>query len=71
MAMGPGPGLLAHVLWRYCMRLASSGVGGVRRVRLALLYVGSCVGVLWMMMMFWMRLASSGVGGVHRVPSEG
>jgi len=32
--MGPGPGL-AHVLWRYCMRLASSGVGGVRRVRLA------------------------------------
>ena len=53
------------------MRLASSGVGGVRRVRLALLYVGSgsCVGVLWMM--FWMRLASSGVGGVHRVPSEG
>ena len=54
--MGPGPGLVAHVLWRYCMRLASSGVGGVRRVRLALLYVGSCVGVLWMM--FWMRLAS-------------
>jgi len=38
--MGPGPGLVAHVLWRYCMRLASSGVGGVRRVRLALLYVG-------------------------------
>jgi len=37
-------------------------------VRLALLYVGSCVGVLWM---FWMWLASSGVGGVHRVPSEG
>ena len=67
--MGPGPGLVAHVLWRYCMRLASSGVGGVRRVRLALLYVGSCVSVLWMM--FWMRLASSGVGGVHRVPSEG
>jgi len=35
--MGPGPGLVAHVLclWRYCMRLASSGVGGVRRVRLA------------------------------------
>ena len=32
--MGPGPGLVAHVLWRYCMRLASSGVGGVRRVRL-------------------------------------
>ena len=65
--MGPGPGLVAHVLWRHCMRLASSGVGGVRRVRLrlALLYVGSCVGVLWMM--FWMRLASSGVwGGVHR-----
>ena len=55
--MGPGPGLVTHVLWRYCMRLASSGVGGVRRVRLALLYVGSCVGVLWMM--FWMRLASS------------
>ena len=51
----------AHVLWRYCMRLASSGVGGVRRVRLALLYVGSCVSVLWMM--FWMRLASSGVCG--------
>ena len=51
------------------MRLASSGVGGVRRVRLALLNVGSCVGVLWMM--FWMRLASSGVGGVHRVKSEG
>ena len=67
--MGPGPGLVAHVLWRYCMRLASSDVGGVRRVRLALLYVGSCVGVLWMM--FWMRLASSGVGGVHRVPSKG
>ena len=60
---------MAHVLWRYGMRLASSGVGGVRRVRLVLLYVGSCVGVLWMM--FWMRLASSGVGGVHRVPSEG
>ena len=51
------------------MRLASSGVGGVQRVRLALLYVGSCVGVLWVM--FWMRLATSGVGGVHRVPSEG
>ena len=67
--MGPGPGLVTHVLWRYCMRLASSGVGGVRRVRLALFYVGSCVGVLWMM--FWMQLASSGVGGVHRVPSEG
>ena len=33
--MGPGPGLVAHVLWRYCMRLASSGVGGVRRLRLA------------------------------------
>ena len=33
--MGPGPGLVAHVLWRYCMRLASSGVGGVRWVRLA------------------------------------
>ena len=33
--MGPGPGLVAHVLWRYCMRLASSRVGGVRRVRLA------------------------------------
>ena len=33
--MRPGPGLVAHVLWRYCMRLASSGVGGVRRVRLA------------------------------------
>jgi len=32
------------------MRLASSGVGGVRRVRLALLYVGSCIGVLWMML---------------------
>jgi len=32
---GPGPGLVAHVLWRYCMRLALSGVGGVRRVRLA------------------------------------
>jgi len=71
-AMGPGAGLVAHVLWRYCMRLASSGVGGVRRVRLALLYVGSCVGVLWMM--FWMRLSSSGVWGGcigHRVPSEG
>ena len=39
ITMGPGPGLVAHVLWRYCMRLASSGVGGVRRVRLALLYV--------------------------------
>jgi len=51
---------VAHVLWGYCMRLASSGGGGVRRVRLALLYVGSCVGVLWM---FWMRLASSGVWG--------
>ena len=38
--MGPGPGLVAHVLWRYCMRLASSGVGGMRRVRLALWYVG-------------------------------
>ena len=66
--MGPGPGLVARVVWLYCMRLASSGVGGVRRVRLALLYVGSCVGVLWMFMMdgmFWMRLASSGV------PSEG
>ena len=54
--MGPGPGLVTHVLWRYCMRLASSGVGGVRRVRLALLYVGrgvwgGCIG--------------------HRVPSEG
>ena len=59
--MGPGPGLVAHVLWRYCMRLASSGVGGMRRVRLVLLYVGSCVGVLWMM--FWMRLASSQVWG--------
>ena len=33
--MGPGPGLVAYVVWRYCMRLASSGVGGVRRVRLA------------------------------------
>ena len=33
--MGPGPGLVARVLWLYCMRLASSGVGGVRRVRLA------------------------------------
>jgi len=67
--MGPGPGLVARVLWLYyCMRLASSGVGGVRRVWLALLYVGSCVGVLWM---FWMRLASSGVGGMHRAPSEG
>jgi len=32
---GPGPGLVARVLWLYCMRLASSGVGGVRRVRLA------------------------------------
>jgi len=30
------------------MRLASSGVGGVRRVRLALWYVGSRVGILWM-----------------------
>ena len=54
--MGPGPGLVAHVVWRYCMRLASSGVGGVRRVRLVLLYVGrgvwgGCIG--------------------HRVPSEG
>ena len=48
---------MAHVLWRYCMRLASSGVGGVRRVRLALLYVGSCFGILWMM--FWMWLAFS------------
>ena len=57
--MGPGPGLVAHVLWWYCMRLVSSGVGGVRRVRLALWYVGvhrvrlvllyvcSCVRVLW------------------------
>jgi len=26
---------VARVLWLYCMRLASSGVGGVRRVRLA------------------------------------
>jgi len=69
--MGPGPGLVARVLRLYCMRLASSDVGGVRRVRLALLYVGSCVGVLFLWM-FWMRLASSGVGGgVHRVPSEG
>ena len=59
---------MARVLWLYCMRLASSGVGGVRWVRLALLHVGSCVGVLWM---FWMRLASLGVGGLHRVPSEG
>ena len=61
--MGPGPGLVAHVLWRYCMRLASSGVGGMRRVRLALLYVyvGSCVGVLWMM--FWMRLDYEVCGG--------
>ena len=58
--MGPGTGLVARVVWLYCMRLASSGVGGVRRVRLALLYVGNCVGVLWM---FWMRLASSGGGG--------
>ena len=33
--MGPGAGLMARVLWLYCMRLASSGVGGVRRVRLA------------------------------------
>jgi len=33
--MGPGPGLVARVVWLYCMRLASSGVGGVRRVRLA------------------------------------
>jgi len=33
--MGPGPGLAARVLWLYSMRLASSGVGGVRRVRLA------------------------------------
>ena len=33
--MGPGPGLVAHVLWRYCMRLTSSGVGGVRPVWLA------------------------------------
>ena len=33
--MGPGPGLVARVLWLYWMRLASSGVGGVRRVRLA------------------------------------
>ena len=33
--MGTGPGPVAHVLWRYCMRLASSGVGGVRQVRLA------------------------------------
>jgi len=69
--MGPGPGLVARVLWLYCMRLASSAVGGVRRVRLAFLYVGSCVGVLWMM--FGMRLASSGagVGGMHGVPPEG
>jgi len=35
MGPGSGPGLVAHVLWLYCMRLASSGVGGVRRVRLA------------------------------------
>ena len=34
--MGPGPGLVARVLWLYCTRLASSGVGGVRRVWLAL-----------------------------------
>jgi len=37
-----------------------------------LLYVGSCVGVLWMM--FWMRLGASIIrcgGGGHRVPSEG
>ena len=33
--MGPGPGPVARVLWLYCMRLASSGVGGLRRVRLA------------------------------------
>jgi len=43
--MGPGPELVARVLWLYCMRLASSGVGGVRRVRLALLYVGIAVSV--------------------------
>jgi len=30
--MGPGPGLVARVLWLYCMRLASSGVGCVHRV---------------------------------------
>ena len=58
------------------MRLASSGVGGVRWVRLALWYVGvhrvrlvllhvySCVSVLWM---YCVRLASSGVKGVHLV----
>jgi len=57
--MGPGPGLVARVLWLYCMQLASSGVGGVRRVQLALLYVGSCVGVL--LWMFWMRLESSDI----------
>jgi len=33
--MGPGPGLVARVLWLCYMRLASSGVGGVRPVRLA------------------------------------
>jgi len=64
--IGAGPGLVARVLWLYCMRLASSGVGvgGVRRVRLALLlnkllllYVGSgCVGVLWI---FWVLDAAS------------
>jgi len=25
--MGPGPGLVARVLWQYCIRLASSGGG--------------------------------------------
>ena len=29
--MGPGPGLVAHVLWRYCMRLAASVIGCWRR----------------------------------------
>ena len=54
---GQGWWLVAHVLWRYCMRLASPGVGGVRRVRLALLlYVGRGVWGGW-------------IG--HRVPSEG
>ena len=68
MGPGPGLGLVTHVLWRYCMRLASSGVDGVRRVRLALLYVGSGVGVLWMMHDDVLDAASimRCVGGVHR-----
>ena len=58
---------MARVLWLYCMRLASSGVGGdVRRVQLYH-YHGMLVAVSVSSWMYCMRLASSGVGCVHRV----